>query len=315
MLAILALGAASFQAPFTVLRPNTRAHNDGPTRLVLKAPGARHLAAPEAAQAASFEESQVLGAQLAEILAESCANGERVPGEAVKVLRSLVSTTAGARGLYVTLLTDEHNTLLTTPLNPELLTAIEASPEPNNKLLAMNVAMSAATELVHVANGSEELAAASRLTRDRSKVLLDALLPRMIGLVEEVQRLRTAVVPWPSANTPPESADKEWVQFTMKWKYGTEQRAAIKSVLDELLAPYDEVIPSSLWKSPEIWAVVGYGGYALAIGADPVFCPDGPTSAQALGVAKAVTTLAMAGWAVFVLQVVAKTAAVVPPSQ
>ena len=97
MLAILALGAASFQAPFTVLRPNTRAHNDGPTRLVLKAPGARQLATPEAAQAASFEESQVLGAQLAEILAESCANGERVPGEAVKVLRSLVSTTAGAR--------------------------------------------------------------------------------------------------------------------------------------------------------------------------------------------------------------------------
>ena len=66
-------------------------------------------------------------------------------------------------------------------LDPELLSAIEASPEPNLKLLAMNVAMSTASELAHVADGS--LAAASRLTRERSKVLLTALLPRMKGLL------------------------------------------------------------------------------------------------------------------------------------
>ena len=36
---------------------------------------------------------------------------------------------------------------------------------------------------------------------------------------------------------PPEGADQEWVKFTKRWKYGDEQRAAIKAVLDELLAP------------------------------------------------------------------------------
>ena len=149
----------------------------------------------------------------------------------------------------------------------------------------------------------------THIARDRSSMLLNALLPRMLGLVEEVRRLRTAVVPWPSADTPPESADKEWVAFTLECELGEEQRAAIKAVLDELLAPYDEMIPSGLWKSPEIWAVVGYGAYGLAIGADPVFCPDGPTSAQALVVAKAVTTLVVAGWAGFVLHVATKTAA------
>ena len=41
--------------------------------------------------------------------------------------------------------------------------------------------------------------------------------------------------------------------------------------------------------------------FALVSGYDPVFCPDGPTSAQALLVAKAVTTLALAGWGAYVL--------------
>ena len=163
----------------------------------------------------------------------------------------------------------------------------------------MNVAMSTATELVHIQNGSDELAAASRLTRDRSKVLLNALLPRMMGLAEEVQKLRTAVEPWKDG-VPPESADEEWVKFTKKWKYGDEQRAAIKTELDALLAPFDGGV--RYYKSPEIWAVVGYAGYALVAGADPVFCPEGPTSATALVVAKALTTVALAGWAGYLYQ-------------
>lgn len=228
------------------------------------------------------------------------------------MLRSLVSTASGARGWFVMLLTDErYEAVFRPPLDPELLRAIEASPEPNLKLLTMNVAMSTATELVHAANGSEDLAAASRLTRDRSKVLINALLPRMMGLVEEVQKLRTAVVPW-SDGVSPESADNEWVQFTKRCKYGEEQRAAILAVLDELLAPFDEVIPPGLWKSPEIWALVGYGVYALATGQDPVFCPDGPTNPQNLVVARAVTALALAGWAGLLYMVAAKAAAAKP---
>ena len=252
------------------------------------------------AATASFEESQVLGAKLASILSESCASGEPMPSEAVDVLRTLVSTSSGARGWFVTLLTDPaYDAVFKPPIDASLLAAIEASPDPNLKLLTMNVAMSTATELVHLQNGSDELAAASRLTRDRSKALLNALLPRMMGLAEEVQKLRTAVEPWKDG-VPPESADKEWVQFTKKWKYGEEQRAAIKTELDALLAPFDGGV--RYYKSPEIWAVVGYAGYALVAGADPVFCPEGPTSATALVVAKALTTVALAGWAGYLYQ-------------
>jgi len=301
MLAIVAL-SATFLAPFTARRSSTlNAHNDRSTHLMLNAPDVPQLATPGAAQAvASFEESQVLG-QLADILAANCSNGEEMPIEAVIVLRSLTSPTWGARGLFVTLLTDErYDAVFKLPLEPQLLTVIGAAPKPNLQLLTMNVATSTATELVHVADGNEDLAAASRLTRERSKVLLTALLPRMMGLTEEVQRLRTAVVPWKD-DTPPKSADKEWVEFITKWKYSAEQRAAIKAVLDELLAPFDEVIPSGLWKSPEIWATAGYGGYALVRQWDPVFCPAGPTSANALVVANALTTLGLAAWAAYVL--------------
>ena len=73
-------------------------------------PSTRHTAtsAPTeaAAKQASFEEAQALGATLATMLTESCAAGEPMPAEAVATLRALISTTAGARGWFVTLLTD-----------------------------------------------------------------------------------------------------------------------------------------------------------------------------------------------------------------
>merc|ERR1712106_411498 len=101
------------------------------------------------------------------------------------------------------LLTDErYNAVFELPLEPQLLTVIGGSGKV--QLLTMQVAMSTAMELVHVADGSE--------------VLLTALLPRMMSLTEEVQRLRGAVVPWKD-DTPPESADKEWVGLIKKEKY------------------------------------------------------------------------------------------------
>ena len=217
--------------------------------------------------------------------------------EAFIVLRSLASPTWGARGLFVTLLTDErYDAVFKLTLEPQLLTVIGAAPE-NKQLLTTQLATSTAMELVHVADGSEELAAASRLTRERSKVLLNALLPRMMGLTEEVQRLRTAVVPWKD-DTPPESADKEWIKLTST--YTPEQRAAINAVLDELLAPFDGPV-EGLWKSPEIWATAGYGAYALVRQWDPVFCPAGPTSANALVLANALTSVSLAAWVAYVL--------------
>ena len=115
--------------------------------------------AEAAARQASFEEAQALGTQLATLLAESCAEGEPMPSEAVKVLRALISSSSGARGWFVTLLTDERfDAVFRPPLDAALLSTISDNPDPNIKLMTMNVAMSTATELVHAANGDPSLA-------------------------------------------------------------------------------------------------------------------------------------------------------------
>ena len=164
-----------------------------------------------------------------------------MPPEAVSTLRSLISSTAGARGWFVTLLTNpDFEPVFRPPLDETLLSAISETPDPNIKLMTMNVAMSTATELAHAANGNAELAAASRLTRDRSCVLLEALLDRLPGLREEVQALFSAVQPWRASDDgkplPPAEANEEWVQFTKKWGYSANQRDAIRQRLAGLLA-------------------------------------------------------------------------------
>jgi len=275
MLAIVAL-SATFLVPFPARRPSTlSAHKGRSTHLMLNAPDVQQLATPE--------ESQVLG-QLADLLVTNCSNGEEMPYAAVVMIRNLASPTWGARGSFVTLLTDERYGAVFNPafpLEPALLTTIGGSGK--TQLLAQQLAMSTAT-------GSKEETA-------RSKLLLTELLPRMMGLKEEMQKLRTAVV------TPPQSADKEWVEFIKKEKYGAEQRAAINSVLDELLGAYVEKVPFALWKSPfgvPVWATAVYGVYAGVVQWDPVFCPGGPTSTSALFWANVLTTIGVVGWVAYV---------------
>ena len=47
--------------------------------------------------------------------------------------------------------------MFATPLDSALVEAIKASPDPNAQLLTMNIAMSTATELAHLANGLSQI--------------------------------------------------------------------------------------------------------------------------------------------------------------
>merc|ERR1712157_53472 len=203
------------------------------------------------------------GQKLATILTESCSNGEEMPEEATKTLRALISTTSGARGWFVSLLTNpDYDAIFTQPkLDTSLLQAICDNPEPNIRLMTMNVAMSTATELAHLRNNNPDLAAGSRLTRDRSRILVEALISNydsrgdessisnydgdntiisLPGLRDELLKLRSAVIPWDmdddkKKEIPPTNSDVEWVKFTKKWGYDSEQRGSILEVLDQIL--------------------------------------------------------------------------------
>ena len=200
-----------------------------PPRLRSTSLSAATDATEAAARQASFEEAQVLGDDLARILKRTSAAGEPMPEEAAGALRALVSSTSGARGWFVSLLTNpDYESIFEAPMPETMLEAICANPEPNIRLMTMNVAMSTATELAHLANGDAELAAASAMTRDRSTALLIALIDRLPGLRESVAALHAAVQP---SATDPDEVTAEWVAFCDKWGYGAEQREAIRAQL------------------------------------------------------------------------------------
>ena len=131
--------------------------------------------------------------------------------QATEVLRALVSTTSGARGWFVSLLTNQDfEPVFVSPIDESFLSALCESPGPNAKLMTMNVAMSTATELVHEANGNSDLAAGSRMTSRRSAALIAELIDRMDGLRESIEALYSAV-------DEEQGGDKEWIEFCKKW--------------------------------------------------------------------------------------------------
>lgn len=185
------------------------------------------------ARSASFEDAQMIGRKLATVLNDSCANGEPMPEEATSLLRALVSTTSGARGWFVTLLTDPdfEAVFRSSPIEEDLVAALCDAPDTNADLMTMNVAMSTATELTHLANGNDDLAAGSRLTSERSCVLVKECLERMPGLRENMEGLLSAVDP----EVVDEKRSTRWATFCSKWGYGLEHKDAIKNKVKPLL--------------------------------------------------------------------------------
>jgi hypothetical protein len=108
----------------------------------------------EAAKSASFEEAQELGMALGLGLSSRVAQGSAPNQDEESALEALLSHPDGARGFYVTTLTaPELDNLFEQPILASVLSAIKSSPDPNVKLLTMNIAMSTATELAHLGNG------------------------------------------------------------------------------------------------------------------------------------------------------------------
>ena len=205
---------------------------------------------------ASFEESQAISVELGRELERCRRAGERLGDDARDLLDDLISTTSGARGWFVVLLTSpEFGALFSPAVEPALLEAIAAKPEPNLRLCVMNVAMSAATALAHDARGHADLTAASRETGARSSALVAALLDDMAGLRDAVAALAAAAGGGDDdglddlekllAGEP--NPDREWRDFLDKWGYDGEQRAEIRRALRSLLDDKKLGMGTPLW--------------------------------------------------------------------
>ncbi|MDT9178102.1 MAG: hypothetical protein P5702_11545 [Limnospira sp. PMC 1291.21] len=128
-------------------------------------------------------------------------------------ISKLVHSENGARGFFVTYLTDTRP--IPEQMTPEIQKALESSPEIVSELLVKNLAMSAAMVVYHHRHQNEDMAASSDLVRSRCIELIQSLnLPPVKSLLQQL--LETS-----------QTGEGPYQDFLERWGYDTQQREAI----------------------------------------------------------------------------------------
>ncbi len=141
--------------------------------------------------------------------------------EIEQAVASLVKTQNGARGFFVTYLTDDRQEA-DNP-SPGVLDALHEAPEIVAELLVKNLAMSAAMVVYHSRHHREEMATGSARVQARSRHLIQTLqMPACQTLAEQMlESLRTQ--------------EGEYEVFFQRWGYDGEQKVAIGSAVREAI--------------------------------------------------------------------------------
>ncbi|MGB7442479.1 MAG: hypothetical protein WA919_15555 [Coleofasciculaceae cyanobacterium] len=165
----------------------------------------------------TFEGSQAL----TQSLLTQIEAGEISQPEAGEAIASLVKTENGARGFFVVYLTSEGS-LADNP-SPEIIQALQASPDTVAELLVKNLAMSAAMAFIHRRDGNQEMARGSDRVKSRTISLIQkAELPQVTELAAQLRE---------SALT----GEGTYKTFLQRWQYNAEQREIISQVLVDIL--------------------------------------------------------------------------------
>ncbi|MGK7904977.1 MAG: hypothetical protein AB4352_26950 [Hormoscilla sp.] len=137
-------------------------------------------------------------------------------------IASLVSTLPGARGFFVTYLTDERP-FADNP-TPAVIEALRQNTGTISDLMVKNIAMSTAMSITHQRNQDEEMAASSQRVRSRSAKIIKLL--QLPEVQERSQQL------YASATT----GNGSYQEFLSRWGYDDEQRQAIAQALEPLIS-------------------------------------------------------------------------------
>lgn len=165
----------------------------------------------------TFEQAIALTQSLLSQMSES----KLQPTEVEATIAKLVKSENGARGFLVTYLSSE-GTLADNP-SPEIVQALQSSPETVAELLVKNLAMSAAMAVTHRRRQDEKMAQGSELVRSRTAHLIRLVQLPMIN--ELSQKL------WDSAAT----GDGSYKAFLQRWGYDAEQRQVICQALSQVI--------------------------------------------------------------------------------
>lgn len=148
-------------------------------------------------------------------------SGDLADAEIESVTANLVATENGARGFFVTYLSDDRS--LADHPSAAIVTALRSSPDIVSELLVKNLAMSAAMAVYHRRNQDESAAAGSDRVQRRSLHLIRLLdLPQMRDLAQKLHE---------SAAT----GRGEYKAFLDRWNYDAEQRQVIEQTVSQVM--------------------------------------------------------------------------------
>ncbi|MGD1716217.1 hypothetical protein [Dapis sp. BLCC M172] len=165
----------------------------------------------------TFEEAIAL---TQEIMSEM-ETGQLSEAEIEPLIGNLVKSKNGARGFFVSYLTDSRP-LADNP-SPSIFRALESAPEIVVELLVKNLAMCSAMVVHHQQNQDEETANESKKVRSRTTKLIKSV--NIPGLSDNILELYQATT----------TGQGNYTDFLKRWGYDTEQLKAIEQAIEPLL--------------------------------------------------------------------------------
>ena len=168
-------------------------------------------------ESVTFEEAIAL----TQSLMSQMTGGELSSPAISEAIAQLVQNEFGARGFFVTYLTSE-GTLADNP-SPEVIQALQSSPDIVPEVLVKTLAMSAAQAITHRRNENEEMALGSERVRSRTTHLIKQLNLPQVG--------DRAVALHQSATT----GEGSYKTFLERWGYDAQQRQIICEALEQVM--------------------------------------------------------------------------------
>lgn len=168
--------------------------------------------------AISFEEA----IDLTQSLLMQMEQGTLPDTELETALTTLVSSENGARGFFVTYLSDDRS--LADQPSSAVIQALKSFPDVVSDLLVKNLAMSTAMAITHRRNQDEAMAQGSDRVRRRTLNLI-----QLTQLPEVAQRAKKL---YESATT----GIGDYQLFLARWGYDAEQRLAIQRAMERVVS-------------------------------------------------------------------------------
>lgn len=172
------------------------------------------LSVPEAV---TFEQA----IELTQSLLAEMEQGSLSDAEVQTTIADLVDTENGARGFFVSYLTDDRP-IADHPSNA-VVQALQSSPDIVSELLVKNLAMSTAMAITHRRNQNEAMAQGSDRVQRRTAQLIR--LVQLPEVSQKAQQLRESAA----------TGAGEYQNFLDRWGYDAEHREAIQEAVDRVM--------------------------------------------------------------------------------